>query len=107
MNKVRIYIVIYLSMMSPVFLSAVALERYAVPQQQSGKKAPPDTSVHPGYVSEEVYIEFEKKISGLSLEDKKELKKYYSNKRDIAVQENNIQAANHYIRLINILKKHN
>lgn len=107
MYKKKIYVFIYLSIMLPVLLLAGALERYTVPQQQSGKRAQPDTIVHPGYVSEEVYTEFEEKISGLSSKDKKELKEYYSNKRDNAVKENNMQAANHYIRLINILKKHN
>lgn len=93
------HILIYLSLVAPVVLSAGALERYHVPQQKSD----PSTQSGTRSVNEEVYARFRDKVNGYSPAKKEKLREQYRNKMKQAIREKNIEAASHYERLIEIL----
>jgi len=104
MYKKIIYVLICLIMMLPTLLSAAALDRYSVPQQEPGYTPPPRTTESPpGDVSEDVYIKFERKVSKYSPAQKEKLKEDYSEKKANALRERNFDAATYYQRLIDIL----
>jgi len=104
MYKNKVYVLIYLSMVLPVLLSAGALERYTVPKKQmprhKGYSVQPKTTV-----SESMYIAFKKEVLKSSIAEKKEMIKYYIKKMEEAVREKNFDAAIHYGKLIGILKE--
>ena len=102
MKKNKVYILIYLSMMLPVFLSAAPIDKYYVPPQQqvthqqaSSSKA--QTS------KQDTYTKFRNKAGKLSPKERGELKSSFQNKRDIASKNQNFDAAKYYQELINIL----
>ena len=105
MYKARIYIFIYLSIVLSVFLSAGALERYTIPQQQqSGIYKSKSYSVQPkSAVDSSTYTEFENKVKSLLPTEREKLKEYYRKKLKEAVRNRNFDAASHYERLIGIL----
>ena len=96
------HIPIVLGLLTPVVLSAGALERYSVPQQQMQQ---PGYGKQPGIrsVDEDVYTRFRDKVSGYSEAQKEELIKYYSKKKKQAYRDKNYDAVSHYARLIDIL----
>ena len=95
MFKNKIYIVIYLSIVVPMLLSAAPLDKYYIPQQSSGytaQTAEPD-----------IETEFRNKVSSLSPEERNILKKSFRQKMDNAAKNKNFDAAAYYQRLINVL----
>ena len=98
MYKGKAYFLIYLSMVLSVLLSAGALDRHTVPQQQFEYTVPPKTDV-----SENIYIDFMNKVRGYPPAKKEEMKTYYHKKMKEAMRERNFNAAKHYERLIAIL----
>ncbi len=94
MYKVKVYILIYLSMMLPVLLSAAPIDKYYVPQQQQV----PSHTVQTGQSN--THHDFKKKVNRLSDTQKKELKDSLEKKRDNAA---NADVKNYYQDLINIL----
>ena len=95
MKKTKVYILIYLSMMLPVLLSAAPIDKYYVPQQQ---QQAPSYTVQTGQSS--AHHDFKKKVNRLSDTQKKELKDSLEKKRDNAA---NADMKNYYQGLINIL----
>lgn len=81
MFKNKVYILIYVSIVLPVLLSAAPLDKYYVPQQSSGYTAPKAA------VSESVYDDFRDQIRNYSKAKKEKMKKYYRKKRDEALRE--------------------
>ena len=98
MYKNKKHVLIYLSMVLPVFLSSGALDRYSIPQQQSVQMVQPKASVN-----NDVYTDFRKKTASYSAEKKEKMKKYYRKKMKKSIKDKNIDAASHYERLIEIL----
>ncbi len=95
MYKVKVYILMCLSIMLPILLSAAPIDKYYVPPQSSGyttQTTEPD-----------VYDKFRNKVSILSLEDRNELKRFYQGKMDDAAKHQNYAAAAYYKKLIDIL----
>jgi len=99
MYKSGVSVFLYLSIAVPVFLSAGALERYSVPQQQSQQ----DKAARSSYISEDVYFNFKNKIRDYSAPQKEKLKAYYHTKMKEAVREKKFDEASYYERLIDIL----
>ena len=95
MFKNKVYILIYLSIILPVLLSAAPLDKYYIPQQSSGYQA---QTAEP-----DVETEFRNKVGSLSLEERKKLKESFQQKMDNAAQNKNFDKAAYYQRLINIL----
>lgn len=95
MFKNKVYILIYLSIMLSVLLSAAPLDKYYIPQQSKGmfvEKTEPD-----------IYTDFRNKVAVLSPEDRIKLKESFEQKRDNAAKNKNFDAAAYYQRLIDIL----
>ena len=111
MYKKKIYVVIYLSMILPVLLSAAPIDKYYVPpiqfqqqasqQQMPSMKQVPSTKTQMGESA--VYAEFRKKVKNLSPEERKKLKESFQQKMDNAAENKNYDEAAYYQRLINIL----
>ena len=98
MSKNKVYILIYLSIILPVLLSAGALDRYTIPQQHPERTVQPKSTVN-----ESVYIDFRNQTRNYSRAKREEMKEYYRKKLKEAVRERNFDAASHYERLIGIL----
>jgi len=96
MKKTKIYILIYLSMMLPVFLAASPIDKYYVPPQQQ-QQAPIYTTQT---VKPDVYADFKKKVSRLSDDQKRELKNSLEKQKNNAA---NDDIKKYYQDLINIL----
>ncbi len=112
MYKAKVYILIYLSMMLPVFLSAAPIDKYYVPpiefkqqapQQQMPlqQQAPSSSRAQTG--GSDVYTKFRNEVGKLSREKRRELKFSFEKKRDTASKTHNPDAATYYQDLINIL----
>ena len=96
MKKAKVYILIYLSMMLPVLLSAAPIDKYYVPQQQ--QQAPRHT-VQTGGSND--YTDFRNKVSRLSDIQKSELKDSLEKEMNNATK---ADVKKYYQDLINILK---
>ena len=97
MKKAKVYILIYLSMMLPVLLSAAALNKYTAPTQSV-------TSVQSkATVNKSIYIDFREQVRGYSPEKKEKMKTYYRKKLKESIRRKNLDAAAHYERLLGIL----
>ena len=97
MYKAKVYILIYLSMMLPVFLSAAALNKYTAPAQSASSVQTKEV------VSESIYIDFRQQVRGYSHEKKEKMKMYYRKKLKDAKRMKNLDAVSHYERLLGIL----
>ncbi len=97
MKKAKIYILIYLSMMLPVLLSAAALNKYTAPAQSTSSVQAKEI------VNESVYTDFRQKVRNYSPEKKEKMKTYYRKKLKDAIRMKNMDAASHYERLLGIL----
>ena len=97
MKKAKVYILIYLSMMLPMLLSAAALNKYTAPAQSASSVQAKEI------VSESVYTDFKKQIRGYSPEKNEKMKTYYRKKLKDAIRMENLDAASHYKRLLKIL----
>jgi len=95
MYKAKVYILIYLGMLLPVFLFAAPIDKYYVPQQQ---QQAPSYTVQTGGL--DVYTKFRNKVGDLSDLQKKELKDSLEKKKDNAT---NADVKKYYQDLINIL----
>jgi hypothetical protein len=95
MFKNTIYIMIYLSILVPVLLSAAPLDKYYIPQQLSDYTA---QAVEP-----DIETEFRNKVGSLSPKEREILKESFQQKMDNAAKNKNFDAAAYYQRLINIL----
>jgi len=95
-------ILIFLGMALPLNVSAGALEKYYVPQQQSGSAA---QSVTPssGYVNQDVYTKFKAEVQGYNRDQKNKLARLFRSRLKQANREKNQAAVSHYERLIGIL----
>lgn len=96
-----ISVLIYLSMMLPIISLAAALNKYAVPQQESGFQL--DRNERPGYVGEDVYKKFMDKIRDYSQEKKDKLVNHFRGQIKKAKKVENTEAVAYYQRLIGIL----
>ena len=103
MKKTKVYILIYLSIMLPVFLSAAPIDKYYVPPQQQQVTQQQAPSSRAQTSKQDVYTEFRKKAGKLSPEERGKLKSSFQNKRDTASKNQNSDAARYYQELINIL----
>ena len=102
MKKAKVYILIYLGMMLPIFLSAAPIDKYYVPpQQQVTHQQAPISRAQTN--KQNVYTEFRSKAGKLSPEERGQLKSSFQNKRDIASKNQNFDAAKYYQELIKIL----
>jgi len=97
MKKTKVYILICLSMMLPVLLSAAALNKYTAPTQSTSSVQTKET------VNERIYTDFRQQVSGYSPEKKEKMKTYYRKKLKDAIRMKNFDAASHYERLLGIL----
>ena len=99
MYKTKVYILIFLGMLLPVFLSAAPIDKYYVPQQQQSSSARTQTG------EADVYTKFRNKVGKLSSEEREKLKSSFQSKRDTASKNQNSDAATYYQNLINILNR--
>jgi len=97
MYKNKVYILICVSVMLPVFLSAAALNKYTAPTQSASSMQTKKT------VNDSVYSDFQRQVRGYSPEKKKKMTNYYRKKLKDAVRMKNMDAASHYERLLGIL----
>jgi len=96
MKKAKVYILIYLSMMLPVFLSAAALNKYTAPAQSSSVQSKVT-------VNKSIYVDFREQVRNYSPEKKEKMKMYYRKKLKDAIRMRNLDAASHYEQLLGIL----
>ncbi|RLA70830.1 MAG: hypothetical protein DRG09_02135 [Epsilonproteobacteria bacterium] len=97
MFKIKIYTVIYLSILVPVLLSAAALNKYTAPIQSVSSTQSKKT------VNESVYVDFQQQVHDYSPKKKEKMKTYYRKKLKDAIRIKNLDAATHYERLLGIL----
>lgn len=95
MKKTKIYILIYVSMMLPIFLSAAPLDKYYIPPQATGHTA---QTTEP-----DIETQFRNKVSSLSPKEREKIKEAYQQKMDTAANNKNFDEAAYYQRLIDIL----
>ena len=102
MYKTKVYILSYVSIVLPIFLSAAPIDKYYVPQQQQQIVQPQQQK--PSY-TQDIYTNFRNKISGLSPEEREKLKSSFQNKMDNASKNKNFDEAAYYQSLIKILNE--
>ncbi len=118
MKKNKVYILIYLSMMLPVFLAAAPIDKYYVPplQQQIPQQQVPQQQVPwqqiPSpraqiEISEDVYIDFENKARPLSVIERTNLISSFDKKMKTALKNKNLDEARYFQKLIEILDELN
>jgi hypothetical protein len=104
--KEKLYKIFYLSIGLSVFVVAGALEKYTIPQQSIRpyieSATPPQITSSP----QNIFTQFESKISNLSQRERDALKANYVMKRDAAAKNNQFDAVGYYQRFIDILKKY-
>ena len=99
MIKNKVTILIYLSVMLPVFSSAAALNKYSAPVQSSHVQSK-------ATVNDSIYADFREKTRHYSDEKKEKMKTYYRKQLKDAIRMKNMDAASHYERLLGILNSH-
>jgi len=110
MYKAKVYILIYLSMMLPVLLSAAPIDKYYVPQQQQHQQQQPQRQQMqpqqqgPSYTAKtakpDIHTDFRNKVKSLSDIQKKELKVLLEEKMNNAANDDDKK---YYEALIEIL----
>ncbi len=113
MYRVKIYSLIYLGMVLPLFLSAAPIDKYYVPpiqfQQQILQQQMPLQQQVPSTRAQideaAVYADFRSKVSKLSEKEREVLKSSFTNKMNSASNNKNFDEAKYYQKLIDILNK--
>ena len=119
MKKTNVYILIYLSIMLPIFLSAAPIDKYYVPPIQLQQQAPQQQMPWPQQIPSQKqapssriqtskpvdYNKFENKVAKLSPGERDKLKKSFTEKMENASNNQKFDAAEHYKKLIERLNK--
>ncbi len=105
MKKTKVYILIYLSMMLPILLSAAPIDKYYIPPIQ--RQVPQQKMPSPKEKTNvsDVYDDFRKKAGKLSDTEKINLKSFFEKKMKAAGENQNFDAARYYQELIKILNE--
>jgi len=114
MKKAKVYILIYLSIMLSVFLSAAPIDKYYVPplqqQQVPQQQVPWQQMPSPRAqieISDDVYNNFKNKAGTLSDTERKNLKSSFDKKMKTALRNKNLDEAIYFQKLIEIIDKLN
>lgn len=101
-------VVIMLACMASLQSVGAELRPYSLPSQQAApriEQRPMEQRAVRPRVSEAYYQDFEKKIKGLKLAQRADLARSFERNRDQAIESGRVDEAQHYLRLLQIVRE--